>query len=83
MLRPFHDFDRKTASEFRSAKVNLAVEKKMWDMKRKDLEAKYQKKLGNQRVADRAKRDFENLYRSQPRLATVPKLILVMQPRLP
>ncbi|WP_159274357.1 MULTISPECIES: YfjI family protein [Variovorax] len=75
LLRPFHDFDRKTASEFRSAKVNLAVEKKMWDMKRKDLEAKYQKKLGNQRVADRAKRDFENLYRSQPRLATVPKLI--------
>lgn len=75
LLRPFHDFEKKTAGEFRRAGINLAVEKKIWDMKRRALEAKHQKKISNQRTVDRARRDFEKLYLSQPKLTAVPKLI--------
>lgn len=75
LLRPFHDFEQRTADAAREAKVELVVARRLWEMQRKAVEAKYRGKLGNRRIADRAERELRKLYLAHPSSAAIPKLL--------
>jgi hypothetical protein len=75
LLRPFHNFEQKTANAAREANVDLIVAKRLWEMQRKAVEAKYRGSLGNRRIADRAERELKKLYLAHPKSAMIPKLL--------